>query len=213
MYVSLLFILYPVISFNSSIKQPNLLPFDGALFYYGPVFSNQIADSLFNTLLKDITWEQDRVVMFGKERLLTRKVAWFGDPGLHYTYAGIRKQPTPWNDCLNGIRSFIESHIGHTFNSCLLNHYASGQESMSWHSDNEKELLPNGAIASVSFGAERRFLFKHRRTGHKIELLLEHGSILLMNGEIQRHWLHALPKMTRVQAPRINLTFRTIQGT
>jgi len=201
-----------VISFNTIIQPPNLLPFDGALFYYGPVFSNQIADSFFNSLLNDIAWEQDRVVMFGKERLLTRKVAWFGDPGLHYTYAGICKQPTPWNDCLIGIRKMIELQTGHTYNSCLLNRYASGQESMSWHSDNEKELLPNGAIASVSFGAARRFVFKHRRLDHKVSLILEHGSLLLMHGEIQRHWLHALPKMRRVQTPRINLTFRTIQA-
>ena len=198
-------------TFNTIIQPVNLLPFDGALFYYGPVFSNQIADSFFNSLLNDIAWEQDRVVMFGKERLLTRKVAWFGDPGMRYTYAKICKHPLPWTDCLSSIRKTVESQTGHTYNSCLLNLYASGMESMSWHSDNEKELLPNGAIASVSFGAERRFLFKHRRTGHRIELLLEHGSILLMNGEIQRHWLHALPKMTRVQALRINLTFRTIQ--
>lgn len=150
--------------------------------------------------------------MFGKERLLTRKVAWFGDFGLQYTYAGICKQPTPWNQCLINIRQIIESQTGHTYNSCLLNFYASGQESMSWHSDNEKELLPNGAIASVSFGAARRFVFKHRRIDHKVALILEHGSLLLMHGEIQRHWLHALPKMTRVQEPRINLTFRTIQS-
>lgn len=199
------------VSFSSIIQPINVLPFDGTLFYFGPIFSQHDASSLFNQLVADIPWEQDRVVMFGKERILTRKVAWVGDPGMQYTYANIRKQPLPWNNCLSSIRKTVESISGHTYNSCLLNYYASGMESMSWHSDDEKELLPNGAIASVSFGAVRRFLFKHRRADHKIELLLEHGSLLLMKGEIQRHWLHALPKMRRVSEPRINLTFRTIQ--
>lgn len=115
-----------------------------------------------------------------------------------------------WNEVLLDLKRQVEITTGETYNSCLLNLYHSGAEGMAWHSDAETRLKNNGAIASVSFGAERRFLFKHKITQEKVEMHLEHGSVLVMKDVIQKYWLHRLPPSKRVLKPRINLTFRTI---
>lgn len=190
---------------------PNLLPFDGTAFYYGNVLDRQAADHFFDRLSAAIAWRHDEVMMFGKLITTKRKTAWYGDPGREYTYSGITREPLPWTPELLELKPMVEKITGAAYNSCLLNLYHDGEEGMSWHADNERELGPAPNIASISLGAERRFSFKHRATGQTLSLQLEHGSLLLMAGATQQFWLHALPKSKKIIQPRINLTFRLIQ--
>ena len=180
--------------------------------YLGRVFSPEESGTLFDELLATSPWQPDEVMLFGQKRILTRKVAWMGDDGFIYSYSGTSKTASPWAPMLLGIRKRVETLCGHAFNSCLLNLYHDGSEGMGWHSDDEKTLGCNPVIASVSFGAERPFRFKHRVTKEVIPLILENGSLLVMKGETQHHWLHALPKTRKANAPRINLTFRSFAG-
>lgn len=180
--------------------------------YLGRVFSCEESDALFDDLLATSPWQCDEVILFGQKRILTRKVAWMGDAGFTYSYSGTSKTASPWTAPLLSIRERVEKLIGQAFNSCLLNLYHDGSEGMGWHSDDEKTLGRNPIIASVSFGAERPFRFKHRTTKEVIPLTLENGSLLVMKGETQHHWLHAPPKTMKVNAPRINLTFRSFEG-
>lgn len=191
-------------------SEKNLLPMDGVVNYYGKVFSEKEAQHYFETLLKSIEWKNDEVVMFGKKIITKRKVAWYGEREFEYTYSKITRKAHLFTPELLQIKNTIEANTGETFNSCLLNLYHSGEEGMGWHSDAEKDLQKNGAIASVSFGAERKFAFKHKQSKETITLELENGSLLLMKGSTQSHWLHRLPPTKKVMAPRINLTFRTI---
>lgn len=190
----------------------NLLPADGNAFYHEQLLDAQDAADCFGRLLKEVDWQQDELIMFGKKIVTKREVAWYGDEGLTYTYSGRTKTPLSWTPLLLGIKEKVEQRSNETYNSCLLNLYHDGEEGMGWHADNEKELKKQGTIASVSFGAERRFQFKHRENNQKVELLLASGSLLLMSGTIQDHWLHRLPPMKAVKEARINLTFRTIMG-
>lgn len=194
----------------------NLLPADGIVNDYGQLFSTVEADALFAALLSEIPWRHDEAVIYGKHITTARKVAWYGDHAFSYTYSGITRTALPWNHTLLTIKARVEHALAPVsptlFNSCLLNLYADGNEGMSWHSDDEKELGTHTVIASVSFGATRKFAFKHKRSGEKRELLLHHGQLIVMRGSTQRHWLHALMKSTRIQQPRVNLTFRTIRG-
>ena len=190
----------------------NLLPFDGVVHYHGKVFSSEDSKSLFDVLSTDINWEHDEVMMFGKKIITKRKVAWYGEEPFEYTYSHVKKTALYWNDALKRIKDKVEQASGETYNSCLLNLYHNGDEGMGWHTDNEKELKKEGAIASVSFGAVRKFAFKHKETQEKVELTLDSGSLLVMKGTTQSHWLHRLPPSKKVVLPRINLTFRTIIG-
>jgi len=160
--------------------------------------------------MHDIEWRNDEAVIFGRHIVTKRKVAWYGDNTYTYTYSNITRQALPWTDHLLALKALTEGLVGARFNSCLLNLYHDGDEGMAWHSDDEKELEPGGAIASLSFGAERRFLFRHRESKETIEVLLAPGSLLVMQGTTQTHWLHSLPKMKKVKTPRVNLTFRTM---
>lgn len=197
--------------FFSHPRQVNLLSRDGVVEYLGRVFSREESGMLFDDLLGTSPWQPDEVILFGRKRILSRKVAWMGDAGFTYCYSGTSKTASPWTPPLLAIRERIETLCGHTFNSCLLNLYHDGSEGMGWHSDDEKTLGLNPVIASVSFGQERPFRFKHRVTKEVIPLILENGSLLLMKGETQHHWVHALPKTKKANAPRINLTFRSFQ--
>ena len=188
----------------------NLLPCDGIVYYVPAVFDKKECDCFQNALLKNIVWENDRVTIFGKTIITKRKVAWYGDKPYSYTYSKHQKTALFWSEELSAIKSRIEKTFNASFNSCLLNLYHDGEEGMSWHSDDEPELLKKGTIASVSFGAERKFVFKHKMSGIKKELLLENGSLLLMLGGTQENWLHQLPKTKKCKDNRINLTFRTI---
>lgn len=189
----------------------NWLPHDGILNYYGKVYDEIASDRLFNFLLSNIQWEHDRSVIFGKTIETRRKVAWYAEEPFSYRYSGTTKVALPWTPELRAIKQIAEQHSGEAYNSCLLNLYHSGEEGMAWHSDGEKELKKNGAIASLSFGAERKFSFKHKHTKQRIDLLLEHGSLLVMKGMTQTHWLHRLPPTKKVGLPRVNLTFRQME--
>ncbi len=188
----------------------NLLPRDGVVNYYGRIFDNPDSDRFFSLLLHHIEWRNDEAIIFGKKIVTSRKAAWYGSRPFEYTYSNITKTALPWTETLLELKSRVEERTGETFNSCLLNLYHSGSEGMAWHSDGEADLLKNGAIASLSLGAERKFAFKHKLTGARVELILAHGSLLVMKGASQTYWLHRLPVTRRVHTPRVNLTFRTI---
>ena len=195
---------------NQPTENINLLPKDGAVFYFGKIMPLPLANKYFDCLLKTIEWVNDEAIIFGKKIITKRKVAWYGDKAFEYTYSKSTKKALPFTNELQLIKTLIEDISGETFNSCLLNLYHSGDEGMGWHSDAEKELKTNGAIASVSFGADRRFLFRHKQTKETVTTNLEHGSLLIMKGVTQTNWLHRLPTTKTVQRSRINLTFRTI---
>lgn len=188
----------------------NLLPKDGVLKYKGRILQAEEADRYFQKLLEDIQWKQDEVMIFGKRIVTARKTAWYAAEEYEYTYSKITRKARIWTPELVELRELTEQVTGREFNSCLLNLYHSGEEGMSWHSDAEAELGKEPAIASLSLGAERKFLLKHKRTKEKLSVWLEHGSLLLMQGQTQRNWLHSLPKTKKVKEPRINLTFRNI---
>jgi alkylated DNA repair dioxygenase AlkB len=185
----------------------NLLPYDGTVHYYGPILGD--ANYYLATLLNTIDWKNDEAIMYGKRIVTKRKVAWYGDQPFDYTYSNTTKQALPWTPDLLQLKTIIESTTGEHFNSCLLNLYHTGQEGMAWHSDAEKMLKKNGAIASLSLGAARKFAFKHKQNKEAVSLMLEHGSLLVMNDTTQTHWLRRLPPSLRITQPRINLTFRT----
>ena len=188
----------------------NLLPFDGRADYYGQVMAAEEAGRYMERLMSEIEWRNDEAVIFGRHIVTKRKVAWYGDNTYTYTYSNITRQALPWTADLLALKELAGRLTGARYNSCLLNLYHDGDEGMAWHSDDEKELEPDGAIASLSFGAERRFLFRHRQSKEKLEVLLAAGSLLVMRGTTQTHWLHSLPKMKKVRTPRVNLTFRTM---
>jgi alkylated DNA repair dioxygenase AlkB len=190
----------------------NLLPREGEAIYYGGLCADEDADALFAALMDEVDWQHDRVTLYGREIITRREVAWHGDAPFDYTYSHNTKTAQPWTPALQRVKSMVEATSGDRFNCCLLNLYHSGEEGMAWHADDEKELLPDGAIASVSLGAARRFVFRHKADKDKAEILLAHGSLLVMRGATQTHWEHSLPVMKRATAPRINLTFRTIVG-
>ena len=188
----------------------NLLPEGGVVHYFGKVFSVQQANLYQDYLFNEIEWKNDQAIIFGKLIITKRKVAWYGDSAFEYTYSNITKQALPWTDELLELKAATEQITGETYNSCLLNLYHDGNEGMAWHRDEEKDLKKHGAIASLSFGAERKFAFKHKVNKETVSLILEHGSLLVMKGATQDNWLHRLPPTKRVTQPRINLTFRTI---
>ena len=195
---------------DSTDTTRNLLPKDGTVNYYGKIFSLPDADNYLNSLLNNIEWKKDEAVIFGKLILTKRKVAWYGDREFEYKYSNRTKKALPWTKELLALKSKIENETGESFNSCLLNLYHTGEEGMAWHSDGEKDLKKDGAIGSLSFGAERKFSFKHKATKETVSVMLEHGSLLVMKGTTQTHWLHRLPPTTKTLKPRVNLTFRTI---
>ena len=188
----------------------NLLPYDGEAVYAPLFLSETESSSLYNTLSKNIKWENDEFLIYGKKIVTRRKVAWYGSKPFDYSYSGKKRKAHIWSKELDYIRKLIELESDDFYNSCLLNLYPEGNDGMGWHSDNEKELKPFGTIASLSLGSDRKFSFKHRITKETISLTLNHGSLLLMKGAIQKHWLHQLPKTKKIIDPRINLTFRTI---
>ncbi len=189
-------------------QELNLLPQDGVVNYFGTVMKKNDADIFFHQLLNNIAWKHDEVKIYGKYIVTARKAAWYGDKPFRYTYSRTTKQAKPWTKELLAIKTLVEEKSQTRFNSCLLNLYHNGTEGMSWHSDDEKWLGKNCTIASLSLGAMRKFNFKHKRLDLKASIELESGSLLLMKGETQHHWLHSLPKTAKVKAPRINLTFR-----
>ena len=196
--------------FNTSCKK-NILPFDGITNYHGKFLNSNQCAFFYNKLMDTIDWKNDEAIIFGKKIITKRKVAWYGESKFSYTYSKITKTASLFTKELLDLKEIIEEESNATYNSCLLNLYHNGQEGMSWHSDGEKVLKKNGEIASVTLGAERKFSFKHKETKQKVDVLLENGSLLVMKDVTQTHWLHRLPPTKKVNSPRINLTFRTIE--
>ncbi len=203
----------------------NLLPFQGEVNYYGVILPREEAARFYETLLNEIEWQNDEAVIFGKRIVTARKVAWYANNengyDYPYRYSGTTKYALNWTPELLELKQLVEKKTGETFNSCLLNLYHNGSEGMVCQSDGETELKKNGAIASLSLGAERKFAFKHKRDSASakgpnekkqevVSLLLEHGSLLVMKGQTQTYWMHRLPPTKKVHSPRINLTFRTM---
>jgi alkylated DNA repair dioxygenase AlkB len=192
-------------------KTINLLPYDGVVNYYGKVFNSSETTHYFEQLMESIAWKNDEAIIFGKKIITKRKVAWYGIENFSYTYSNTTRLALPWTKELLEIKQLIEKLTKATFNSCLLNLYHSGDEGMGWHSDDEKSLKNNSAIASISFGADRIFSFKHKNTKDTKSVTLEAGSLLVMKDETQLHWLHSIPKSKKITKPRINLTFRIMK--
>jgi alkylated DNA repair dioxygenase AlkB len=191
----------------------NLLPFDGTVYLFPDAFTKEESDDYFVALQYDIAWKQEPIKIFGKEVMQPRLTAWYGDEDKVYTYSGITMKPTPWSNTLLKIKERVEHITAYKFNSVLLNFYRNGEDSMGWHRDNEKKLGTDPVIASISFGATRKFQFRYYKDPKRvIALELGHGSLLLMSGSTQSHWQHRLPKSSVVEGPRINLTFRDIKS-
>ena len=189
----------------------NLLPYDGKVNDLGVIIDD--ATALYNTLLNELPWQPDIVTLFGKTHITTRKIVWMGDTDADYQYSGHVRQTVPWSDIVFHVKQKIEqalAEIGVTtnFNTCLLNYYPSGADGMGYHADDEKELGQQPVIASLSLGATRKFVFKHKKTQDKVELYLESGQLVVMHGDTQTFWKHTITKTKTVDAGRISLTFR-----
>lgn len=184
---------------------------NGSFQYFPNYFSKIESDFYFDYLQKSILWSQESMRIFGKKVMFPRLTAWYGDPGKKYSYSGLTFEPHFWTEELNTIRQKINIISNRNFNSVLLNLYRGGIDSMSWHSDNEKELGRNPIISSVNFGATRTFQMRHIKTREKISIELKHGSLLIMQGEMQHYWQHQVPKTLKKVGARVNLTFRVIQ--
>ena len=171
------------------------------------------ADALMADLREGLDWEVHRIRMFGRLVDSPRLSSWIGDPEASYVYSRIRFEPRPWHPSLTQLRRELHALLGVDFNSVLANRYRDGRDAMGWHSDDERELGACPVIASVSLGATRRFAVKHRREpGRKLRLELAHGSLLVMRGDTQANYRHALPRTARAVSDRINLTFRRIEA-
>ena len=178
-------------------------------------FDAEIAVNLLKDLTEEIPWVQNKIRFYGKESLVPRLESWHGDEGMSYTYSGIKMDAKPWTKNLLIIKESIEPIAKTTFNSVLINYYRDGKDRVAWHSDDEKELGKNPVIASVSLGAERKFKLRHKKYKEnqlQHELFLQSGSLLLMSGPTQHHWLHEIPRTAKPIGPRINLTFRVIKN-
>lgn len=186
----------------------NHLPIDGTVNYYRNVLSTKESNYYLEYLSREIHWEHDEALIFGKRILTKREVAWYGDSDYLYTYSNCTKHALWWTKELLDLKVIVNTLLGSRFNSCLLNLYHDGNEGIGWHSDDEKDIGRCTPIASLSFGAKRSFLFRHKQTKETISVVLEHGSLLVMKDSTQLNWLHSLPKCKGVVGPRINLTFR-----
>ncbi|AGP47714.1 2OG-Fe(II) oxygenase [Psychrobacter sp. G] len=191
----------------------NLLPYDGQVNDLGIVID--YPSPLFYNLVTELPWQEDIVTLFGKTHVTTRQIVWMGDSDIDYQYSGHTRQTIPWTDTVFHVKHHIEQKlldlgIDANFNSCLLNYYPSGEDGMGYHADDEKELGEQPIIASLSLGATRKFVFKHKKTQDKVELYLESGQLIVMHGETQNFWNHSITKTKKVATGRISLTFRQI---
>ena len=189
----------------------NLLPYDGKVNDFGIIIDNP--NDLYSTLLADLPWQADTVTLFGKKHVTTRQIVWMGEENINYQYSGHARRAIPWSESVCQVKRHVEQalrKIGITadFNSCLLNYYPSGADGMGYHADDEKELGYQPVIASLSLGATRKFVFKHKKTQDKVELYLESGQLIVMHGDTQTFWKHTITKTKTVSKGRISLTFR-----
>jgi len=185
---------------------------DAEIELYSSCFPGNESDKIFQMLLLQVHWRQEKIKCYGKEADIPRLTAWYGDAGKRYVYSGIAMEPEPWLPALLYIKSRVEEIAKFSFNSVLLNLYRDGRDSIAWHSDDEPDLGKQPVIASLSFGGERKFQLKHKvkKEQERVELSLTHGSLLLMKGQTQEYWQHQIPKTSKPAMPRINLTFRLI---
>lgn len=187
-----------------------LLPYDFGAILYSNVWDMEYSNQLMQRLSVDLQWEQVFVEVFDRRVPQPRLTCWYGDEGKAYSYSGTRLIPLPWTQLLIDIKQRTEEVAGATFNSVLANLYRDGSDSVSWHADNEPELGTEPTIASVTFGATRRFDMRHRNSNEKVSIGLSSGSVLVMSGLSQARWQHQIAKTKKLIGPRINLTFRTI---
>ena len=183
---------------------------DADLRYAKRWLDERAATALRQALVSELDWQQHDVTLFGKTHRVPRLTAWHGESGVAYRYSGITHVANGWTPALERLLEYFDAQLGRSFNSVLANYYRHGADSMGWHSDDEQELGPQPLIASVSFGQSRTFRLKHRQSAQTYKVELEHGSLLLMAGDTQRFWQHAIPKTSQKTGERINLTFRTI---
>ena len=191
----------------------NLLPYDGQVNDLGIVID--YPSPLFYNLVTELPWQEDIVTLFGKTHVTTRQIVWMGDSDIDYQYSSHTRQAIPWTDTVFHVKQHVEQQllilgIDVNFNSCLLNYYPSGEDGMGYHADDERELGEQPVIASLSLGATRKFVFKHKKTQDKVELYLESGQLIVMHGETQNFWKHSITKTKKVTTGRISLTFRQI---
>ncbi|MCD1278709.1 MAG: alpha-ketoglutarate-dependent dioxygenase AlkB [Psychrobacter sp.] len=191
----------------------NLLPYDGEVNDLGFVMDKP--NELYDTLLTELPWHADIVTLFGKTHVTTRQIVWMGADDASYRYSGQARRAIPWSNTVVTVKRYVEQAllkvgISANFNSCLLNYYPSGADGMGYHADDEKELGNQPIIASLSLGATRKFVFKHKKTQDKVELYLESGQLIVMHGNTQTFWKHTITKTKTVAAGRISLTFRQL---
>jgi alkylated DNA repair dioxygenase AlkB len=181
--------------------------------YHSEFLPTVMAEHALHDLMLNAAWRQESMRIYGREAAFPRLTAWYGDPGHSYAFSGLVMHPEPWTPLLTDIKTWVEQLSAETYNSVLLNLYRSGSDSISWHSDDERELGPNPTVASVSFGGSRRFMIRERQTKQVVaEVLLEHNSLLVMRGAMMKLYQHQIPKTSAHVAPRVNLTFRTIRS-
>ncbi|MCB0536502.1 MAG: alpha-ketoglutarate-dependent dioxygenase AlkB [Bacteroidetes bacterium] len=196
---------------GSNPKEGLIVIENGEYIFYPNFFSKSESDILLKGLRNNIVWKQESMNMYGKKIDFPRLTAWYGNNDKPYSFSGITLQPLPWTSEILTIKNKIEPIAKTVFNSVLLNLYRDGNDSISWHTDAEKELGINPIIASVNFGATRKFQLRHIKTKEKLEIELTHGSLLIMQGELQHFWQHQVPKTSKPVGERINLTFRVIK--
>ena len=198
--------------FSATEDHQKIIKIENGEYIYIPDFYDKVtADKYLTKLIDGIHWKQESMNMYGKEIPFPRLTAWYGDNEKPYSFSGITLQPHPWSPGLLKIKKDIEPKANVVFNSVLLNRYRDGTDSISWHTDAEKELGQNPVIASVNFGTERKFQLKHKDTAQRIDIILQHGSLLIMQGELQHYWKHQIPKTKKLLGERVNLTFRVIK--
>ena len=188
----------------------NRLPFDGELYLVEGFYQTDDALQLFADLLKRLAWQEENIFVYGRWVKVPRLMCWYGDEGASYQYSGVNHQPLPWTDSLLSAKHKIEAEYNGSFNSVMANLYRNGSDSMGCHADDEEELGNNPLIASLSLGEQRLLKFRHQKSKEILDVILNHGDLLLMAGDIQHHWKHELPKTKKQKAERINLTFRKI---
>ena len=189
----------------------NLLPYDGKVNDLGVVVEN--GHTLYERLLNELPWQADIVTLFGQTHVTTRQIVWMGDTDADYQYSGHVRQTVPWSGIVFHVKQYVEQALAKIgviahFNTCLLNYYPTGSDGMGYHADDEKELGAQPIIASLSLGATRKFVFKHKKTQDKVELYLESGQLVVMHGDTQTFWKHTITKTKKVSEGRISLTFR-----
>ena len=189
----------------------NLLPYDGKVNDLGVVVEN--GHTLYERLLNELPWQADIVTLFGQTHVTTRQIVWMGDTDADYQYSGHVRQTVPWSGTVFHVKQYVEQALAKIgviahFNTCLLNYYPTGSDGMGYHADDEKELGAQPIIASLSLGATRKFVFKHKKTQDKVELYLESGQLVVMHGDTQTFWKHTITKTKKVSEGRISLTFR-----